>query len=524
MKKISFLFCSILLSLLASCAPSVPDDAIDAKCCANVYPDNANATLPPNIAPLNFMVSEGGEDCVVRIHGDKTSDEILVQGPMVEVDVDDWHSLLQKCKGGNVYTDIYVKADNGKWYRYNTITNPVAQDECDEFVTYRLIEPSYVDYEGMSLVQRNVTNFEEHIVYSNRMQGEGDNGQCINCHVAQDYNRNGHSQFHVRQYNGGTLLLYGKSASKVNLNTDSTLAAGVYPAWHPKANLIAYSVNETGQVFHTRNIQKIEVIDYASDLILYDVDANKVYDIDKRKDEFETFPTWSPDGQTLYFASVHYEQKGDDIDNELNTAYQSLKYNVYARQFNQKTMKFGERRLVLDASAIGKSAAFPRISPDGRYMLVALADYGQFHIWHHSSDLYVLDLKTNSLRPLAEANSLYAESYHNWSSNGRWILFASRREDGNYTRLYMSYFDKQGKIHKPVLLPQKSADTYKRLFKSFNVPEWMVKGVKADMMRIENSLSQPAMPAQYAGSALEKPDACVTAESNVYVGKANIYK
>lgn len=524
MRKITFFVCSLLLLLVASCAPSVHDGAIDANRMANVYPDNADAVLPPNIAPLNFMVNEGGGECVVRIYSDKTQDEIIVNGPKVDIDVDDWHSLLQKAKGGHLFTDIYAQDTDGKWYKYNTIVNMVAQEPCDEFVTYRLIEPSYVDYEGMSLVQRNVTDFDERIIYSNRMQGEGDNGQCINCHVAQNYNRSGHSQFHVRQYNGGTLLVDGKGATKVNLKTDSTLAAGVYPAWHPKANLIAYSVNETGQVFHTRDLQKIEVIDYASDLILYDVAANKVYDIDNRKDEFETFPTWSPDGQTLYFASAHYEQQGNDIDAELDSAYQSLKYNVYARPFNLKTMKFGERRLILDAKAIGKSAAFPRISPDGRYMLVALADYGQFHIWHRSSDLYVLDLRTNELRPLAEANSPYAESYHNWSSNGRWILFASRREDGNYTRLYMSYFDKQGKAHKPVLLPQRSPDTYKRLFKSFNVPEWMVRGVDADMMRIENSLAQPAKPAQYAGSALLAPYQTQSSSGIHTTSKGNIYK
>ena len=46
-------------------------------------------------------------------------------------------------------------------------------------MTYRLIEPSYVDYEGMTINQRNVTNFDERIIYSNRMQGEGDNGGCV---------------------------------------------------------------------------------------------------------------------------------------------------------------------------------------------------------------------------------------------------------------------------------------------------------------------------------------------------------
>ena len=84
------------------------------------------------------------------------------------------------------------------------------------------------------------------------------------------------------------------------------------------------------------------------------------------------------------------------------------------------------------------------ISPDGRYLLVTLGAFGQFHIWHNSADLYVKDLHTGELRALKNANSPVQDSYHTWSSNGRWIVFGSRRDDGNYTRPYIDYFDKNG--------------------------------------------------------------------------------
>ena len=257
---------------------------------------------------------------------------------------------------------------------------------------------------------------------------------------------------------------------------------------------------------------------------MYDKAANKVYDIDKRKDEFETFPAWNPTGDKLYYASAHYVFQGNDVDAELNVNYKSLKYNIYSRDFDAKNMKFGERKLVLDAASLGKSAAFPRISPDGRYVLVALSDFGQFHIWHKSSDLYVIDLKTGELRNLVNANSQESESYHNWSSNGRWIVFASRREDGNYTRLYMSYFDKNGKAHKPVLLPQKSPDYYKQLFKSYNVPEWMVREVKIGVARMTNAVEKSAKPAEYAGSALASPETYLQGGKRVTQDKDNLYE
>ena len=81
-------------------------------------------------------------------------------------------------------------------------------------------------------------------------------------------------------------------------------------------------------------------------------------------------------------------------------------------------------------------------------------------------------------RPLDEVNSLEAESYHSWSSNGRWILFATRRDDGNYSRLYIAYFDKNGKAYKPFELPQEDPDYYRYQLKSYNVPEFMVEPVK----------------------------------------------
>ena len=319
----------------------------------------------------------------------------------------------------------------------------------------------------------------------------------------------------MRQLKGGTVLIDGAQATKVNLKTDSTLSAGVYPAWHPKnGQFIAFSVNETGQVFHTRDVQKIEVIDFGSNLILYDAAKNQVFDIDCRTDEFETFPTWSPDGQWLYYVSAHYEQQSDNIDAELNSAYPQLKYNIYRRSFNAGTRKFGERELVLDAAAMDKSASTPRISPDGKWILFALADYGQFHIWHNSSRLYAMPtgLGTDNPDPQTTVHPALdpkwgAASYHSFSSNGRWVVFSSRRDDGNYTRLYIAYFDSDGRLHTPFLLPQRSPRYYTELFRSYNVPEFLARPVSPTLNDLTKTVNREPLQAEYAGSSLLVPEA-----------------
>ncbi len=491
--------------LMTACSVSVPDNATTLNRQANITPDYSTATLPCNIAPTNFLIEEEGEDFIVHLHTNKGTSSITTQGRTADIPINEWRTLMAEASEDTLLTDIYVKKD-GSWHKYATRKNPVTADEADPYIAYRLIEPSYVDYEGMYICQRDITTFDEYVLMDNKMLSDGENGACVNCHSFQDYNRTERMQMHIRQNHGGTLISDGGKNKKVNLKTPETLSAGVYPAWHPTKNLIAYSVNETGQVFHTRHHQKIEVLDFASDLILYDVDKNEVYDIDCAPHDFETFPAWSPDGKTLYYASAHYVQTTSDIDAELGLNYQQLKYNILCRHFDEATLKFGEADTVFNAEAIGKSAVLPRISPDGNWLLFSMADYGNFHVWHHSSDLYVMNLATREVRPLTAANSTATDSYHSWSSNGRWILFTTRRDDGNYTRLYMAYFDRQGNIHPAFPLPQQDPLFSQRFFKSYNVPEWLVQPVKDSRNQLVNAIKTDATPAQYKGSSLLSPE------------------
>lgn len=486
-----------LALLLAACAPRVPENAREAGRAARIAPDNADAVLPPNIAPLNFRIEEEGTDYVVHLHTAADAEGIVLGGSTIDIPVKAWHRLLEGARGGQLLTDVYVKGPEG-WRRFDTRKNMVAEEDVDPYITYRLIQPSYVDYEDLTLNERNVTNWDERVLYSNRMLSDGDDGQCINCHAPRNYNRGGQSQFHVRQKFGGTVFIEGERVSKVNLKTDSTLSAGVYASWHPTLPLVAFSVNKTGQIFHTRSTDKIEVIDYASDLVVYDTEANQVRHIDARDDQFETFPCWSADGRTLYYASARYEADAYMAEND----FQGLHYNIYCRPYDEGTGLFGERRLLFAADSIGKSVAFPRVSPDGRWLLFSMGRSGQFHVWHGDADLYVQDLVSGVVSALDAVNTPRMESYHAWSSNGRWILFTSRRADANYTRLYIAYFDREGRAHTPLLLPQRDPWHDERLLRSYNVPEWMVEPVQASLIQLTEGIRQPAVQAEYAGSAL----------------------
>jgi Tol biopolymer transport system component len=282
-------------------------------------------------------------------------------------------------------------------------------------------------------------------------------------------------QFHARQNNGGTIISYDGKLKKVNMRNDSILSAGVYPAWHPWLNMIVYSTNKTAQRFHTVHSNKIEVYDAQSDLIAYDVETDEVTNLENDYTELEVFPAWAPDGKTLYYCSAHIEMSSptSTVNAEVTRRPKNVKYNIYRKSFNPETMQFGPRELVLAADSMGMSATLPRISPDGRYLMFTMGEYGVFHIWHHDADLWMIDLQTGEAKPIEKINSPDTESYHSWSSNGRWVVYSSRRDDGTYTRPFFAHLDKNGKWSKPFELPQADPGYHRQFMKCYNIPEFM---------------------------------------------------
>jgi hypothetical protein len=112
----------------------------------------------------------------------------------------------------------------------------------------------------------------------------------------------------------------------------------------------------------------------------------------------------------------------------------------------------------------------PKTSPDGHYLLFCMLNYGAFPPVQSSSDLYLMELGSGKYRRL-ECNSQSSEAWHCWSSNSRWIVFASKRDNPLLARPYFSYIDSKGREHKPFVLPQKDPAFYDTWLKTYNVPE-----------------------------------------------------
>ncbi|MCQ2257399.1 MAG: hypothetical protein MJZ41_05310 [Bacteroidaceae bacterium] len=489
-----------LIALLCSCGrPSIPQNAQHESRLPHIYPDYTEVTIPSNICPLNFAVQEEATEAVARLTY-PGGEKVYGEGKKIIIDEEEWKDILASAKGKNIKVEVYAKA-NDTWKAFDAFNIFVAEEEIDQYISYRLIQPSYVAYEKLTISQRDLTSFEEKDIYNNMSVGEEAVGQCINCHSYKNY-KTDHMLFHMRQGLGGTMIVNDGELIKVDLKTKETLSAGVYPSWHPTKNLVAFSTNKTGQSFHTKDISKIEVQDTESDLILYDVDNNEVSIISELEDELEVFPTWSPDGKKLYFCSAHFEYLNDSIakETEMIHRYKEVKYDLMSADFNPETKEFSNIKTIYAASdsSNNKSVTLPRVSPDGKYLLFAEAEFGCFHVWHPDADIRLMDLTTNKITTLDIINSNRSESYPTWSSNGRWIMVDSRRDDGNYTRPFIAYFDKNGKAHKPFALPQKDPNYYTFFLRSYNRPEFMTEPVKVKPQEFTKKAKEDPISAKYA--------------------------
>jgi hypothetical protein len=476
----------VQLLLLAGCNSKPHGNISLYEITPKLEPDYSDITIPPNIAPLNFIVKEKGEAYYVKFSSGTTTEIELSSGSgKIQIPQSKWRKMLKNNSGKSIQIDIYSK-NEGKWSKFKSITNRVASDPIDPYIYYRLLYPGYESWTELSINRRNLESYKSESLIENSIVDQN----CINCH---SFN-NGKSDdflFHMRGSMGGTYFYSQGKFRKINLKTKEMKNGAVYPRWHPSGKYVAFSSNKIIQQFHAADNKKVEVSDLESSLVLYDVDKNEIMNIELtgREKFMDTYPEWSPDGRFLYFCRA--AQIGEKYD------FREIKYNLCRVPFDADKRTFGEVEVVFDALQLNKSVAFPRISPNGKFLILTLFDYGCFPIWHKEADLYSIDL-SNFHADKLDLNSDYSDSYHSWSSNGRWLIFSSKRGDGLRARPYISYMEENGTSDKPFILPQYDPDFYTEFIKSFNIPEFSTIKIDLNPGEIRKLSKTPAIQAKWS--------------------------
>ena len=465
---LSYLFKLIILGALliglSYCTPSNSKIAVNEfntlDRSATIDPDYTDTVIPKNIAPLNFLIQEKGSIYYVRIYSEQGDDiNIYSRSASIEIPIRRWRNLLSTNRGRKLFFDIYVADEKNKWSKFETITNTIASEEIDRYVTYRKITIC-VQWKDMGIYQRDLENYLESIVLHNSSYGGG----CAHCHSFLN-NSPDKMLMQVRSVDYGTPMLLAQNGKVTAVNTTTAVTPGKvgFASWHPNGNVIAFSINKYRMLYHTTAQEVRDVFDNAADLALYLLDSGKVISTGAitKPNRMETFPEWSRDGKYLYFCSA--PQLPAERFSEVRCDLMRISYDCSSR-------KWGTPETVLTAQQVNGSITQPRFSPDGRLLLFNVSEYSDFPIHQAKSDLYMMEVETGRHRRLS-ISSDRCDSWHSWSNNGRWIAFSSKRLDGRFSRPFFSYVDKAGKVYKPFVLPQKDPVFYNSLVRVYNMPE-----------------------------------------------------
>jgi hypothetical protein len=185
-----------LVALVTACQQArLPEQYAEEAAFPQLYPDYVGVTVPVNMAPLHFQLVQEPDEMVTRLHAG--SEEVILEGRQVCPDFDQWQALVEQAKDDSIAVDVFVRKGE-KWSHYQPFGIHVSSDSIDAWLTYRLISPSYVTYEELTLNQRCLESYEERVIYDNMLCSTEQNGQCINCHHSQLGNPQ-RTQFHARQ-------------------------------------------------------------------------------------------------------------------------------------------------------------------------------------------------------------------------------------------------------------------------------------------------------------------------------------
>ena len=444
--------------MISSCGGQIADSVYGSEGPAVIFPDYKGVTIPENIAPMNFHYAmKDARKATTQFSAQGKT--VVMHGLQVRWSIRKWRRFIRNAEGGTVSVVAKVRTKDeeisDRWEMY------ICRDRIDPFLTYRLIEPAYQMFNEVSIVERNIENFEERVICDFK---HTDNS-CMNCHT-HGQQRGDLSMFYIRGKQGGAILNRDGELRKVTLNADGMLSGTVYGDIHPSGRYGVFSTNIIIPSFHTMAGKRMEVYDTASDLTVADFDTNTMINLDNvaRKDRFETFPCFSADGDEVFYCVADTVALPQDITD--------MKYSLMRAGFDTTNGHISEQEDTLwSAGAHNGSVCHPKASPDGKWLMFTVADYGTFPINHSESTLNMINLETGEVRTLDGVKGDKSDTYHSWSSDGRWFGFVSKRGDGQYGKPYFCHLDEDGNPSKPFVLPQKSAFFYEYNLKSFNMPD-----------------------------------------------------
>ena len=219
----------------------------------------------------------------------------------------------------------------------------------------------------------------------------------------------------------------------------------------------------------------------------------------------QTDGVWSPDGKYIVFARAEEKepyamaQRPADYANDPNET--KIKYDLYRIPFNKG--KGGHPVPIAGASRNGMSNNFPKVSPDGRWIVFVQCRNGQ--LMRPDSQLFIVPLRGGVARHM-RCNTRLMNSWHSFSPNGHWLVFSSKSRSP-YTQMFLTHIDANGDDSPAILVENATAAN-----RAVNIPEFVnipqngllnIDAPAAESVRICDHAAELARKGQYAEALAE---------------------
>ena len=432
-----------------------------------------NAIFPPNLCPPFIEWGDASNnfwEVTLEIPGTEFNKKGLALESRWRIPDDAWTTIRQTAVEGRKVR-VHVKGILRKGFfgkardtihRSKNVHFTVSADPADEAIVYRLVDPPFINKKTPDLFVRRLDRSEDRLFLS------ADRQYCVNCHTfSSKAGDRGRLSLQVRYIGPRNekhrvyFALYdieARRGRRIILPFDVQMTT--FMDWSPDGAKLAFAANQKVTAFSPVVFETQSIAQPTSDLAVFDTDTAEVSLVPgaSERDLVEIYPAWTPDGKSLVFSATTPGKHPAET-----------KFGLYLIRCEPASREKPKPQPLLAGVDRDKSKYFARFSPDGQWMSWVQSDYGS--LIKASSDIHLMNWKTKEHRKLTSNVAYAADSWHSWSSNSRWLVFASKRDDGLFARLYLTHIDDAGNASPPVRLPL--VDPKMRL--SFNIPEFVAK-------------------------------------------------
>ena len=180
----------------------------------------------------------------------------------------------------------------------------------------------------------------------------------------------------------------------------------------------------------------------------------------------QTGAVWSPDGKSLVFARAAARDAypaGAQTARFANDPNETqIQYDLYRIRFNDG--KGGRAEAIAGASRNGKSNSFPKISPDGRWLVYRAGAQWRIDAPGQSA---VHRAPRRRPGPAMRCNTPLMNSWHSFSPNGRWLVFSSKSLSP-YTQMFLTHIEERGEDSPALRIENATAAN-----RAVNIPEFV---------------------------------------------------